>query len=270
MFDHLRARDLKEEYSSRKITDEKAFYDIWCEDIAKDQDLLSRALNGGIVSHCFSWVFLSGYQSAISHTFSEVNKDDWASFAVSEDRTGEKPGLNWTKSDGIFVLDGYKTWVAGVGQTQQLVVKAGRGEQALYFCVERETAGLSFELKEKGFLPEMSEGIAYFNDVKLSSEKLVSSERVRLFGKSEILYIYLSFCGLVIGRSNDETISDDSWALAKRIGTALQDDDYSEIKSIDHEIQETRLKAKDSIEGVPGWEQDQKLIAMYSKGIQGN
>ena len=42
------------------------------------------------------------------------------------------------------------------------------------------------------------------------------------------------------------------------------------VKSIDHEIQETRLKAKDSIEGVPGWEQDQKLIAMYSKGIQGN
>ena len=96
MFDHLRARDLKEEYSSRKITDEKAFYDIWCEDIAKDQDLLSRALNGGIVSHCFSWVFLSGYQSAISHTFSEVNKDDWASFAVSEDRTGEKPCLLYT------------------------------------------------------------------------------------------------------------------------------------------------------------------------------
>ena len=42
------------------------------------------------------------------------------------------------------------------------------------------------------------------------------------------------------------------------------------VKSIDHEIQETRLKAKDSVEGDRGWEQDQKLIAMYSKGIQGN
>ena len=76
MFDDVRARELKEEYKSRNILDEKAFYDIWREDISKDKNLMSRALNGGIVSDCFSWVFLSGYQSAISHTFSEVNKDD--------------------------------------------------------------------------------------------------------------------------------------------------------------------------------------------------
>ena len=270
MFDDLRARELKEEYKSRNIVDEKAFYDIWREDISKDENLMSRALNGGIVSDCFSWVFLSGYQSAISHTFSEVNKDDWASFAVSEDKRGEKPGLSWTNSDGVFVLDGYKTWVAGVGQTRQLVVKAGRGEGALYFCVDRETEGLSFERKEKGFLPEMSEGIACFNDVRLSHEKLVSHGRVHLFGKSEILYIYLSFCGLVIGHSDDETMSEACWRLAKTIGTALQNDDYSEIKNIDHQIQEIRSKGQDSINGVPGWESDQKLIAMYSKGIQRN
>ena len=116
----------------------------------------------------------------------------------------------------------------------------------------------------------MSEGIACFNDVTLSHDKLVSHERVHLFGKSEILYIYLSFCGLVIGHSDDETMSEACWRLAKTIGTALQNDDYSEIKNIDHQIQKIRSKGQDSINGVPGWESDQKLIAMYSKGIQRN
>ena len=85
MVDNLRAhaRALREEYKSRNIVDEKAFYDIWRQDISKDENLMSRALNGGIVSDCFSWVFLSGSQSAISPTFSEVNKDDCASLAVS-------------------------------------------------------------------------------------------------------------------------------------------------------------------------------------------
>ena len=34
MFDDVRARELKEEYKSRNILDEKAFYDIWREDIS--------------------------------------------------------------------------------------------------------------------------------------------------------------------------------------------------------------------------------------------
>ena len=109
MFDDLRGRNLKKEYKTKKIADEKAFYDIWRREIVQHKDLLSRALHGGLVSDCFSWVFLSGYQSAISHTFSEVDRDDWASFAVSEDKTGEKPGLSWVKSNNVFVLDGYKT-----------------------------------------------------------------------------------------------------------------------------------------------------------------
>ena len=37
MFDDMRARELKEEYKSRNIVDEKAFYDIWREDISKDK-----------------------------------------------------------------------------------------------------------------------------------------------------------------------------------------------------------------------------------------
>ena len=270
MFDDLRERNLKEEYKNRQIADEKSFYDIWRREIVQHKDLLSRALHGGLVSDCFSWVFLSGYQSAISHIFSEVDKDDWASFAVSEDKTGGKPGLSWVKSNNVFVLDGYKTWVAGVEQTRQLVFKSGRGEEALYFCIDRQTEGLSFERKEKGFLPQMSEGIAFFDNVRLKSEKLVSHDKVHLFGKCEILYIYLSFCGMFIGRSNDKAMSDQCWDLAKTIGTSLRDNDYSKIKSIDREIQEIRLKGKGSIIGVPGWESDQKLIAMYSKGIQKN
>jgi len=65
-------------------------------------------------------------------------------------------------------------------------------------------------------------------------------------------------------------MSEACWRLAKTIGTALQNDDYSEIKNIDHQIQKIRSKGQDSINGVPGWESDQKLIAMYSKGIQRN
>ena len=89
------------------------------------------------------------------------------------------------------MLDGYKNSACRSWTNSTAGSEAGRGEQVFF---QGGTAGLSFELKEKGFLPEMSEGIACFNDEAIVRE-IGSSERVRLFGKCEILYIYLSFCG---------------------------------------------------------------------------
>ena len=269
MLDKLRSLNVEAGGSLRSINREGEFYEIWISELRGQADLLARAIKGGAHADRFAWVFLSGYQSAIKHTFPEINGEEWSSFAVSEDKKGELPGLSWREIDGIYVLDGYKTWVAGVDNLETLIVKAGRGKEALYFWVERKTEGLTFSKKEKGFLPEMSEGVAYFQSVELGQQRILSAELVKGFGKREILYIYAAFCGLVINRSSELQVVEEAWKLVDRIAHLIPTvDSLTELKAIDVNAQELRMKAKDSIFGVVGWEKDQKLIAMYSNGIQ--
>ena len=149
-----------------------------------------------------------------------------------------------------------------------IIVKAGRGDRAVYLAVDRDHSNLTLTRKEQGFLPEMSEGIAHFQDAVVSEKNLLSDKNVKYFGKIEILYIYLAFCGLVVSKSKDKTAVDNGWAIADEILAVVDDKGFSALKEVDVRVQQLRDEAGGNMLGVSGWDADQKLIAMYSKGIQ--
>jgi hypothetical protein len=256
------------------ISNEAAFYDLaraHVDQVQIDQahGLLARAVLGGLYADRFAWVFLAGYQPAIQHTFLNRAFDDWASFAVSEDRTGELPPVTWTAQDNGFVLNGVKTWVAGVEHMRHLIVKAGRGPQARYFVIDRAQSGLRLSTKREGFLAEMTEGIAELNNVRLSQDDLLDAADVKQFGTREFLYIYGAFCGLVAGHCNADHLVGQAWSLIKRIGQILEvPGDLAELKAVDVAIQQLRREGQSQVRDVVGWENDQRLIAIYSKPIQ--
>jgi len=269
MFDDLRNSEFQKNFPLIGIDKESEFHDFWCDHLVSEKDLVLRAFKGGMSSDRFAWIFLSGYQSAIQHTFPEISSDCWSSFAVSEDKKGELSGLDWHQSEKGFLLNGYKTWVAAVDQMQMIIVKAGRGDRAIYLAVERDHSNLVLTRKEQGFLAEMSEGIACFQDAMVSETKILSNANVKEFGKREVLYIYLAFCGLVVSRSKDDTVIEKAWSIAETISSEiLGGNDFPKLKKIDLDVQELRVKAEPNMLGVCRWQTDQKLIAMYSKGIQ--
>jgi len=269
MFDDLKKNGSELVVPAGGLNTEAQFHDFWCAHLADEKDLVLKALKGGMSSDRFAWIFLSGYQSAIKRTFPELAADRWSSFAVSEDRRGELPGLGWRKSEKGFLLKGYKTWVAAVDQMQTIIVKAGRGDEAIYLAVDREHPNLVLTTKEQGFLPEMSEGIACFEEAELSSSSLLSDAKVKAFGKCEILFIYLAFCGLAVARSKDNSVIEEGWRVAKKISITLRDnEEFSGLKEIDTKVQALRVKMGENAPKVRNWNSDQKLIAMYSKGIQ--
>tara|TARA_B100001250_G_scaffold277746_1_gene240200 strand:- start:3361 stop:4179 length:819 start_codon:yes stop_codon:yes gene_type:complete len=268
MFEELRNNDFQKNLPLGPIGSESEFYAFWSKYLSGEKNLTVKAFKGGICSDRFAWVFLSGYQSAIQHTFSEMSSDHWASFAVSEDRRGTLPGLDWSKTEKGILLNGYKTWVAAVDQMNTIIVKAGRGDRAVYLAVDRDHSNLTLTRKEQGFLPEMSEGVAHFQDAVVSEKDLLSDKNVKQFGKIEILYIYLAFCGLVASKSKDTTVVDNSWAIAEEISALVHSEDFFALKEVDVKVQQLRDEAGGNMLGVSGWDADQKLIAMYSKGIQ--
>ncbi len=268
MFEELRSNGFQKIFPSGLISKESEFYNFWCQYLGSEKNLALRAFKGGMSSDRFAWVFLAGYQSAIQDTFSEISSDHWSSFAVSEDRKGKLPGLDWSKTEKGILLNGYKTWVAAVDQMHTIIVKAGRGDRAVYLAVDRDHPHLIFTRKEQGFLPEMSEGIARFQDAVVSETSLLSDENVKQFGRIEILYIYLAFCGLVVSKSKDKSVVDNGWAIAEKISAMVDRKNFSALKEIDTNVQQLRAEAGANMLGVSGWDADQKLIAMYSKGIQ--
>lgn len=256
------------------LPNESSYYEVWHTHVRSESDLLARAVLGGLYADRFAWVFLAGYQPAVEHTFGSKTKQTWTAFAVSEDATGAKAPLTWVARGDEFVLNGCKTWVAGVAHCRHLVVKAGRGQQARYFIVDRAHTGISLSTKTKGFLAEMTEGIAEFSDVILASGDLVDTSAVKQFGTREFLYIYAAFCAMVASRCEDRGLGDLAWSLIDRLSSLLESTnipatmDVDELKAVDLAIQQLRRDAQPHMQTIVGWEKDQRLIAVYSKPIQ--
>lgn len=257
------------ELAQNVVADERAFYDLWLREIAGVGDGLCQAVRGGACADRFAWVFMSGYQPAIAHTFPDTRFAGWASYAVSEDRSGELAPVTWRRSGEDFVLDGYKTWVAGVENMRQLIVKAGRGTDARYFVIDRDAAGLHLSTKPEGFLAEMTEGVAHLSGVRLSDADALDARHVKRFGARECLYIYAAFCGMVAAKCTAAELVEQAWALIERAAPLLESpQDADPVKSFDTDIQTLRQAARPCMRGVSGWDTDQRLIAMYSNPIQ--
>ena len=261
------ARALKS-YSPISFADELAYSAAWLQHIGPLTSRVEKAVQGGLLSDRMAWVFVAGYQCALRHTFSELPEDSMAAFAVSEDRKGKPPlpGVKSRQEDGVVYVSGYKTWVACCASLSHLVIKSDRGAQARYYCIERGTPGLTLTPKYGSFLAEMSQGVAKLDEVVVA--KALDPSAVGHFGLRETLYIYMAFCAWA-GKfgAPSELCSSIIGRLAALADHPPQDEStLAELKAVDDAVQTLRAEIPSS--AATHWEQDQRLIAMYSPGIQ--
>ena len=92
-------------------------------------------------------------------------------------------------------MSGFKTWVASSRFAQDIIVSV---DTTRLFIANRNTPGLSLAHKDApGFLSDMSQGIAEFQDVSIRDLRALGEFDLKLFAKREPLYLYFAFCGFL-------------------------------------------------------------------------
>ena len=248
--------------------DEAGYAAVWRQQALVTADLVELAIVGGLLADRMAWVFVAGYQSALRHTFPSIPMDGLAAFAVSEDRKGNPPlaGVQSHEHDGKLCVSGYKTWVACSTTLAYLLIKANRGAAAQYFCLPRQTPGLTLQDKYGTFLPEMSQGIAKLD--RVATPAALDQSAVASFGLRETLYIYLAFCAWA---GMQGAAPEQCQGLILRLAALIRQlpvdaQGLAELKAVDADVQALRESISPRL--VAGWQADQRLIAMYSPGIQ--
>ena len=260
--------DALSRHTEAVLSDERAFADMWLHHVAPLSSRVAQAVQGGLLADRLAWVFVAGYQCALRHTFAQLPADSMAAFAVSEDRKGDPPlpGVTSKIVDGETKVSGYKTWVACCATLSHLVIKSDRGEKANYHCLERSSHGLTLAPKYGAFLAEMSQGVAQLNQVAVATP--LDASQVSYFGLRETLYIYMAFCAWAGKFSESAEICE---ALIHRLARLVEQPPKDEaglveLKLVDQAVQTLRESIPTT--AAANYEQDQRLIAMYSSGIQ--
>lgn len=259
--------------ASVKSAKEDSYRELWLSRVAQQNDLGLMAVQGGLLADRLAWVFVAGYQAALRWTFPDQAYSGWAAFAVSEDRRGDPPlpGVDYQRLENGFAISGHKTWVAAVNSVEHLIIKAGAGERALYFNLPRSTKGLEFSSRPASFLGEMSQGSAHLSEVNLGIDAAVDARAVAQFGQREALYIYLAFLAYAGRTWLRGEAQDDCLRLIQRLDQALAESHLpkAEVKALDIAVQSI-LSAIAPKAGAANerWAKDQRLISMYSLGIQ--
>ena len=160
------------------------------------EDETALALTGGALADRLAWVFVSGYQAAVRRCFPElVTGSGWTCLAAAEGRGG--PSCLLTPEGDGYRLSGEKSWVAGAGVLDSLVVSVADVESqgGLWFVGVRAGApGVVLELpREPGFLAEMTQGVARFDGVRIERQALLAEPARRLqFRGAEPLFVLLA------------------------------------------------------------------------------
>lgn len=240
---------------------ETAFLDLWCTHLA-NLEPVAMAFAGGLLSDRMAWVFASGYQATMRAVFDDLPEKGWAAFCVSEGRNDLPPLV----STGENRIEGWKTWVAGSGVLDQMIVKVGRGPEAFFLSLPTNRPGITMSTPAPGaFLNELSQGMAQFAEVQWTDADLVRSDRLRLFGPLEPAFIYLAFLGHVHAQAPERCE-----AMADQLIDWLTSDDLdnpSTLAMVDKGLQ-TLIAQLDVTKLPRAWETDQRLMKMYSPGIQ--
>ena len=202
--------------------DESGFHSAWraaCTgaDGRMPEDEAALALAGGALADRLAWVFVSGYQAAVRRCFPElVPGSGWTCLAAAEGRGG--PGCTLVPNGDGFLLSGEKSWIAGAGNLESLVVSVGEGESRCFAGVDAAAAGVTIELpRTPGFLGEMTQGVARFVDVPVLG---IVKEPARglWFRGGEPLYVMLALNACLKSRA----LNGGHGELARRAAVAIE------------------------------------------------
>ena len=133
---------------------------------------------GGALADRLAWVFVAGYQATIRRCFPELAREQgWSAFANTEDPTGAFPGTTLSEWPGQRRLSGWKGWVAAADHVDRLLVSASHN-QVPFAVVRRDQPGVTIETgAPKGYLSEMVQGRAHFEDVIVEEGQVIGDER---------------------------------------------------------------------------------------------
>lgn len=220
-------------------------------------DPLDSVISGGELASSMAEIFMAGYQTAMRQSFG-FDGPDWAAFCVSEGADGYPPVT--INDDGS--LSGYKTWVAAAAVTQQFLLKVGRGAEARYLVLARDTYGLTIEKKaEAEFLPELGVGRLALEHVLMGSAFTLDRNQVKAFPKIEAGCILLAFLGYL--RANGQT---DAAGLIETLGPEVMAEPLGPaLGELAVGISRQWVGTSDLVVPLKHWARDRRLIDQYLK-----
>ena len=234
---------------------EQNYFELWqkhYDPTLAPQDWLAAS---GALAGSLSEVFMAGYQAAMRCQFG-IEDAAWAAFCVSEGVDGLPPVVR----DDAGLLTGVKTWVAAASVVTSFWVKVGRGRDAFYVVLPRDTLGLSVTLsRNDGFLPALCVGHLHLEKVRPGLPKELSKQALKQFPKLEASCILIAFLGYLANQGF-------AWAVdelaMKREAVIVQRSD-SALVALALVVQKAIEATPELSARVPGWDQDRRLIEMY-------
>jgi len=263
------------------LPDESTFHSAWrAACIAASGDLpadeAELALAAGALADRLAWVFLSGYQAAVRRCFPElISGAGWTCLAAAEGRGG--PACELSASDGGFLLSGEKSWIAGAGALQSLVVSVGEGDARCFVGVEASASGVSIDLpRTPDFLSEMTQGVARFDEVQVAAARVLGEPARGLwFRGAEPLYVMLALnaClqsrALAAGRSDVSALAEEAIDHGRTLPAVLDQKaailpGLAELRVL---TARTLAASSELVAGSPtlaaSWQADARLFAMF-------
>jgi hypothetical protein len=264
---------------------EVQWHAAWMAENITALEPLTMALLGGALADRLAWVFHAGYQGMMRYAFPFCPRTGWASYLVAEDKTGEFPGTVVTRSEGHTTLSGYKSWVAASEHVDHLVVRVtATPEEDILVLVDSTAPGVVLSSRDKpGFLAELSQGFAAFEDVSISDDRVFTTDHLPPnFAQSEPLHVLVALNAFMIAHTlNLEadasilTQATDSLRLADDLveQRIVGDDFFLGVADLDAATSETArlfevlIESRDD-ELFARWQKDRGVVNMFSRGLQ--
>ena len=224
---------------------------------------LSRAVQAGIRADRLSWVFIAGYQSAVRLAFDKIPGNEWWSFAVSEDQSGQLSGV--TIQDKR--LSGTKTWVAACDNVDGVIVTAA----GKCFLLPRSRHGVVFNCyAESRFLPDMSTGKVTLNNTESGQAAEINMD----FRLAEPLALMAASAGYLWregSRLESKVLRDEAQSVVERMHDLDTTEAntigplYASVADLGKHCGKIAVENEDSSQA--DWQQNGRLLSLYRKSF---
>ena len=221
-------------------------------------------------------IFVAGYQSALHSLFPDKDWRGWSSFLFSE-QSDENAGMLPTtlEKDGpVYVLSGFKSWVAHSEYAGRLIVTLKPGndnpEHSGGVIISDKDIGVSVKNHNSvKILNNISQGWAIFDRVKVDDNQFFEKSLIRKFKKVESNYMILSMLSFFlskkfsVGKKPDDNLkslcSDYYWSLKNSNSVS-----WKKLSSLRARAKGYILeKIEDNVTSTVDWDKNKRLFHMY-------
>lgn len=242
---------------------------------------VAMAIMGGLHADRLAWVFVSGYQAAMTHCFPELPLRGWAALAGSEDLHDPigHPGVRMTPERDGWRINGFKSWVAQSANLEHLIITArapGEEDKPRHaILLDANATGITLSHRDQpGYIVEMSQGFAELDNVVLPDGGRLGEDRLRPFTRAEPAFIMLAGAALLWthARANDHDLRNGLRNLIHGLAAVAEDPlrHPKDLARMDVLLQQILKDESEHTEitSIPGWQADKQLLSLYSPVLQ--